>query len=245
MKQAIRLFFIAPLCLLLLTEVFHACKNIDAASLPDAVSYNYDIRPILSDKCFNCHGPDANKREAGLRLDIASDAYQALKEHPDKHALVPGKPDQSELFLRISTTDTSLQMPLASSGLPRLTDHEIALIRKWISQGAKYEKHWAFTVPVKQKLPEVSDTKWPVNEIDYFILKKMEDRGIAPNEVSDKERLMKRVCMDLTGILPTPEETQRFVQDADPKAYEHLVDRLMAQPQYGEKMAISWMDIAR
>ncbi len=245
MKQAIRLFFIAPLCLLLLTEVFHACKNTDASGMPDAVSYNYDIRPILSDKCFNCHGPDARKREAGLRLDIAADAYKALQEHPDKHALVPGKPDQSELFIRISTTDTSLQMPLASSLLPRLTEHEIALIRKWISQGAKYEKHWAFVAPVKQPLPKVSDTKWPVNEIDYFILKKMEDKGIKPNEAADKERLMKRVCMDLTGILPTPEETQHFVNDADPKAYEKLVDRLIAQPQYGEKMAISWMDIAR
>lgn len=244
MKQVIRLLFIGPLCFFGLIDLFYSCKQREA-DLPDVISYNYDVRPILSDKCFNCHGPDAGKREAGLRLDIAEEAYKALQEHPDKHALVPGKPDQSELFIRISSTDTALQMPKVSSGLPRLTPAEISIIRKWISQGAKYEKHWAFVLPQKQPLPAVKNSQWPLNEIDYFILQKMEQHGLQPNEEADKERLMKRVCMDMTGILPTPEETKQFAADTDPKAYEKLVDRLMAQPQYGEKMAISWLDIAR
>ena len=244
MKQLIRLLLIGPICVFAIADLFYACKQSKDA-VPDTISYNYDVRPILSDKCFNCHGPDANKREAGLRLDIEEEAYKALKEHPAKHAIVPGNPDQSELFIRISTTDTALQMPLASSRLPRLTEKEIAIIRKWISQGAHYEKHWAFVPPKKLPVPEVENSKWPVNEIDHFILQKMEDHGLQPNEQADKERLMKRVCMDLTGILPTPEETQQFVNDTDPKAYDKLVDRLMAQPQYGEKMAISWLDVSR
>jgi hypothetical protein len=244
MKKVIRWLLAGIFCCIGLTEVLYSCKQSETA-LPDTISYNYDVRPILSDKCFNCHGPDANKREAGLRLDIAAEAYKALQEHPDKHAIVPGKPDQSELFVRISTTDTALMMPKVSSKLPHLTEREISIIRKWISQGAKYEKHWAFVMPEKRPVPEKGNSKWPVNEIDHFILQKMEEHGLEPNEEADKERLMKRVCMDLTGILPTPQEMQQFLADNDPKAYEKLVDRLMAQPQYGEKMAISWLDIAR
>jgi hypothetical protein len=244
MKHVIRLLFIGPICFFGLVDLFYACKQRDNV-VPDSVSYNYDVRPILSDKCFNCHGPDANKRQAGLRLDIAEEAYKALQEHPNKHAIIPGKPEQSELFIRISTTDTALQMPLASSRLPHLTEREIGVIRKWISQGARYEKHWAFVVPQKQAVPQNNNSQWAVNEIDHFILQKMEQHGLQPNEEADKERLMKRVCMDLTGILPTPDETQKFVNDADPKAYEKLLDRLMTLPQYGEKMAISWLDISR
>ena len=136
-------------------------------------------------------------------------------------------------------------MPLASKNLPRLNEREVAIIKKWIDQGAVYEPHWAFVVPKKQAIPEVKNKQWPINEIDFFILKKMEEKGLEPNEQASKERLAKRVYMDLVGILPTPQEMQLFVNDTDPKAYEKLVDRLMAQPQYGERMAISWMDIAR
>ena len=227
--------------------LLNACSNAAMAdnAIPDVISYNYDVRPILSDKCFNCHGPDAQKREAGLRLDIASEAYKALQEHPQKHALVPGKPETSELFVRITTTDTSLLMPKVSSKLPRLSEHEVAILKKWIAQGAKYEPHWAFVVPQKAPLPAVEDKSWPVNEIDYFILSKMERQGLSPNETADKERLLKRVCMDLTGILPTPEQTAAFVKDASANAYEQQVDRLLQLPQFGEKMAIGWMDLAR
>ena len=227
--------------------LLNACSNAAMAdnAIPDVISYNYDVRPILSDKCFNCHGPDAQKREAGLRLDIASEAYKALQEHPQKHALVPGKPETSELFVRITTTDTSLLMPKVSSKLPRLSEHEVAILKKWIAQGAKYEPHWAFVVPQKAPLPAVNEKSWPVNEIDYFILSKMERQGLSPNETADKERLLKRVCMDLTGILPTPEQTAAFVKDASANAYEQQVDRLLQLPQFGEKMAIGWMDLAR
>lgn len=227
--------------------LLNACSNAAMAdnAIPDVISYNYDVRPILSDKCFNCHGPDAQKREAGLRLDIASEAYKALQEHPQQHALVPGKPEVSELFARITTTDTSLLMPKVSSKLPRLSEHEVAILKKWIEQGAKYEPHWAFVLPQKASLPTVEDKSWPINEIDYFVLNKMELQGLSPNETADKERLLKRVCMDLTGILPTPEQTAAFVKDASANAYEQQVDRLLQLPQFGEKMAIGWMDLAR
>lgn len=247
MKNSTRLHLMAQLCLSILLIFLLSCshKSNLKEAIPEIISYNYDVRPILSDRCFNCHGPDAGKREAGLRLDIPAEAYKALQEHPTKHALVPGKPEQSELFRRITSKDTSLQMPLASKNLPRLSEREVAIIKKWIEQGAVYEPHWAFVVPKKQAIPEVKNKQWPINEIDFFILKKMEEKGLEPNEQASKERLAKRVYMDIVGILPTPQEMQLFVNDTDPKAYEKLVDRLMAQPQYGERMAISWMDIAR
>ncbi|MCX6205858.1 MAG: hypothetical protein NTZ19_06370, partial [Bacteroidetes bacterium] len=124
-------------------------KNLQEEAIPDQVSYNYDVRPILSDKCFNCHGPDARKREAGLRLDLASEAFKALQDHPTKHSLVAGNPQQSELFIRVSSKDTSILMPKPSSRLPRLTERELAIIKKWILQGAVYEPHWAFVAPKK------------------------------------------------------------------------------------------------
>lgn len=236
----ILLLFIGSICAF-------SCKNKTQQdeAIPDQVSYNYDVRPILSDKCFNCHGPDARKREAGLRLDLASEAFKALQDHPTKHSLVAGKPEQSELYLRVSTKDTSLLMPKPSSRLPRLTDRELVIIKKWISQGAVYEPHWAFVAPKKKSLPAVNQKQWPINEIDYFILKKMEDKGLEPNEIAEKERLVKRAYMDLVGILPNPAETESFVNDKDPKAYSLLIDRLLNMPQYGERMAINWLDVAR
>ena len=209
------------------------------------MSYNYDIRPILSDKCFNCHGPDANKREAGLRLDLGAEAFKALQEHPSKHAIVPGKPEQSELYLRITSKDTGFQMPSIKSRLPRLTQHETDLIKKWIEQGAKYEPHWAFVAPVKPELPKIDDKSWVINELDYFVLAKMESKGLSPNPMADKERLLKRAYIDLIGLLPSPKETEQFLGNADPKAYEKTIDQLLARPQFGEKMAIGWLDIAR
>lgn len=240
--------YVQPLLgLILLACSLSSCKNQDNANaaLPDLVSYNYDIRPILSDKCYNCHGPDASKREAGLRLDIAAETFKPLKEHPDKYAIVPGKPEQSELFQRISSIDTSLQMPSIKSRLPHLTKREIALVRKWIEQGAVFEKHWAFVMPIKRPLPNVSNKNWPINELDFFMLEKMEEKSLEPNETADPARLVKRLYTDLTGILPTPIETNAFINSKDPKAYELLVDKLLALPQYGEKMAISWLDISR
>ena len=211
----------------------------------ELISYNFQIRPIFSDKCFKCHGPDANKREAGLRLDIAEEAYKALKEHPRAHAIVPGNPDLSELFVRVSSSDTSIQMPPPESHLPSLTEPEIALIKKWIQQGAKYEPHWAFVAPKKPAVPKVSNAKWCKNEIDYFVLQQLEKRNLEPNEEADKERLLKRVSFDITGLPPTPDQTDRFLADNSPGAYEKIVDELLKETSYGERMAIPWMDIAR
>lgn len=215
-----------------------------AGGLPEVVDYNFHIRPILSDKCFACHGPDANKRKAGLRLDIADSAYKVLQETPGAHALVPGNPALSEVFRRISSTDTAVRMPPPSANMP-LSAHDIALIEKWIKQGAKYKPHWAFVPPVKVPLPDVPDQSWCRNEIDRFVLRKMDSYGLSPNPVADPQRLLKRLCLDLTGLPPSIPLMDRFLADTSAAGYERMVDTLLAQPAYGEKMAVHWMDLAR
>lgn len=212
--------------------------------MPDEVDYNFHIRPILSDNCFKCHGPDANKREANLRLDIEASAYAALKEHPTLHALVPGDPLKSAVWLRISSKDTAEVMPPVDSNL-KLTEHQVALIEKWIKQGAKYKPHWAFMAPQLPKLPEIDDEDWPRNDIDRFILAKMAENGLEPNPEADKERLLKRVSLDLTGLPPSLDLQDRFRNDNSENAYEKVVDELLKSPHYGEKMAIQWLDVAR
>jgi len=212
--------------------------------IPDKISYNFDIRPILSDKCFTCHGPDGNKREAGLRLDNEESAYQALKDNPEAHALVPGKPNLSEVFMRISSKDTMIMMPPPSSNL-KLSSHEIKLIKKWIDQGAKYETHWSFIKPKKSTLPKPVDPEWVKNEIDYFILSKLEQRGLSPNPEAGKEFLLKRLSLDLTGLPPGLDLMNAFLADNTSSAYEKVVDQLMKSPAYGEKMALHWLDVAR
>lgn len=228
--------------------LFPSCENdggeIENKKIPDQVSYNFHIRPILSDNCFACHGPDANKREAGLRLDIEAEAYKVLKETPGAHGWVPGKPKESEAYRRLVSEDPSFMMPPPESNL-KLTDREIRLIEKWIRQGAKYEKHWAFVPPKKSEIPKVDVEEWPKNEVDYFILSKLEESGLKPNEEADKEALLKRVSLDLTGLPPTLEMMDAFLADKSSDAYTKAVDRLLASPAYGEKMAVYWMDIAR
>jgi hypothetical protein len=218
--------------------------NIIAQNIPETIDFNYHIRPILSDRCFKCHGPDANKREAELRLDTEEGAFKALKDNPAGHVIIPGNPLQSELYLRVSSKDTSYLMPPPSSNL-KLSDFEIKLIEKWIRQGAKFKKHWAFIAPQLPQLPKVDDKKWVKNEIDYFILSKLESYGLSPNEEADKERLLKRASLDITGLPPPVEMQDKFLKDDSPDAYEKMVDELLANPHYGEKMAIYWMDVAR
>lgn len=213
--------------------------------LPDVVSYNFHIRPILSDKCFKCHGPDVSKQEAGLRLDYARFAYAPLTEMKGAFAIVPGKPEQSELFKRISSTDSSYQMPIPESHLGALSPYQVKLFEKWIKQGAHYERHWAFTKPKKNALPKIEDKAWTKNEIDYFILKKQEEIGLKHNSEADKERLLKRVSLDLTGLPPSEELMNKFMGNKDPDAYAAIVDELLNSPQYGEKMAVHWLDVAR
>lgn len=244
-----RLFYLKLTVALFFLATIQACRQSAGDQhaenqLPEKISYNFHIRPILSDNCYACHGPDANKREAGLRLDIADSAYKALEENPAAHALVPGKPKSSEAYLRISSKDKEQMMPPPESDL-KLTAHEIKLIEKWIKQGAKYEPHWAFVVPEDQDLPQVKNKEWVKNEIDYFIAHKQEQQRIAPNEEADKERLLKRVSFDLTGLPPSLEMMDRFLADSSANAYEHIVDELLQRAAYGERMAVHWMDIAR
>jgi hypothetical protein len=243
MKKLTIILLIVSSCITL--TYYSSCSLKKEEEYADKVSFNFQVRPILSDKCFNCHGPDANKRQAGLRLDIESEAYKALKEHPRAHAIVPGDPDASELFVRISSTDTAIRMPPPSSNIPPMTEEEIAIIKKWIKQGAKYEPHWAFISPVKKPVPSVKNKEWVKNEIDHFILQKLQQKDLTPNKEADKERLLKRLTLDLTGLLPTMEETEAFLNDNSESAYEKQVDRLLAVPAYGERMALPWLDVAR
>jgi hypothetical protein len=219
-------------------------NTVRKAASDEQVSYNFNIRPILSDKCYACHGPDAKKREAGLRLDMAESAYAKLKDGKGV-AIFPGKPEQSELYKRITSIDPQYQMPTPESHLGLLNETEISLVRRWIEQGAKYEKHWAFSSPMLPKIPEVDKKDWPKNEIDFFVLDKMEVQGLAPNDIADKSHLLKRIALDLTGLPPTLELQNKFEADKSDKAYEKIVDELLAQKTYGEKMAVHWLDVAR
>jgi hypothetical protein len=212
--------------------------------IPEVVDFNYHVRPILSDRCFKCHGPDANKRQADLRLDTEEGAFAALKDNPQSHAIVPGHPELSEVFQRIINKDTSMIMPPVTANL-ELTQVEIQIIEKWIKQGAKYKPHWAFILPKKTALPEVHKKNWVKSPIDQFVLAKMEEHGLTPNAEADKERLLKRLSLDITGLLPDVGIQDKYLKDESPQAYERVVDELLKSTHYGEKMAISWLDLAR
>jgi len=214
--------------------------SIDLAN-SDQVSYNFHIRPILSDKCFACHGPDANKREADLRLDTEEGAFKGLKESPGMFALVAGKPDQSAVYHRIVSEDPGELMPPPESNL-KLTPEEIGLLKKWIEQGAKYEPHWAF---LKVEKPAVPQSEWGTNEIDAFILKKMQSKKLRPNPEAKPHELIKRASLDLTGLPPSPAILDKYANFSGQNTYEKLVEELLAQPAFGEKLGVLWMDISR
>jgi hypothetical protein len=209
------------------------------ASEPAAVplDFNRDIRPILSENCFYCHGQDGNKREADLRLDDREAAIHA-------GAIVPGDPGASVLLERIHSTDADVVMPPPSSNR-RLSDDQKKLLDRWIKEGAVYTPHWAFVPPVRPQPPEAKHAAWAKNDIDRFVLAKLEHAGLKPSPEADRATLIRRLHADLVGLPPTPEEVDAFVADPDPQAYEKLVDRLLASPHYGERMALSWLDAAR
>lgn len=207
----------------------------------DQISYNFHIRPILSDKCFACHGPDANKREADLRLDTEEGAFNGLKETPGKFALVAGEPEQSEVYHRILSPDPAELMPPPESNLS-LTAEEITLITRWIEQGAKYEPHWAF---LKVEKPAVPKTDWGTNEIDAFTFRKMKAKNLEPNPEAKPHELIKRASLDLTGLPPTPQLLDKYSDFSDENSYEKLLDELISQPAFGEKLGILWLDISR
>ncbi|MCA9058169.1 MAG: DUF1553 domain-containing protein [Planctomycetaceae bacterium] len=205
------------------------------------ISFNRQIRPILADKCFHCHGPDAQHREADLRLDQEDSAKQ---ERDDHHIIIAGDPDHSELVGRILSEDTDLKMPPADSGRS-LSSAEKQLLQEWIRQGALWEDHWAF-VPVRRpSLPTVKHSEWPKNSIDAFVLARLEAAGLEPAAEAGRETWLRRVSLDLTGLPPTIDELDRFLADNSLTAYETVVDRLLASPRYGEHMAVTWLDAAR
>lgn len=212
------------------------------ADLPDQVRFNRDIRPILSNNCFYCHGPDEKHREAKLRLDTKEGAAANLD---GMSAVVPGRPDKSELLERIVSDDPDELMPPPKSKKPKLSAHDVALLRKWIEQGAEYEGHWAFLPLAKTDPPPMKKSGWARNGIDQFILARLEQEGIAPSPEADRVTLCRRVYLDLTGLLPSPEEVAAFLKDPAPDAYEQLVDRLLASPHYGERWGRHWLDQAR
>ncbi len=205
------------------------------------IRFNRDVRPILSDKCFYCHGPDSNKREADFRLDVEAEAKKKLSEG---FALVPGHPEKSQLFERISSHDEDEIMPPADSG-KKLSSKEIETLKKWIEQGAVYEPHWCFIPPSEPKIPQVKNQGWVKNKIDNFILEKIEGSPFTVSPRADKATLLRRLSFDLTGLPPTEKEREEFLKDNSPHAYEKVVDRLLASPHYGERLAIYWLDLVR
>jgi hypothetical protein len=227
-----------------LADVVRPVNAAGKATAPTTINFNKQIRPILSDRCFKCHGPDINKRISGLRLDKQVEAFGPLPKHPNQHAFVPGHPEQSLAYLRIISGDASEVMPPPAAHL-KVDAQEKALIKQWIMEGAHWQEHWAFVKPARLDPPEVVNKAWPRNEIDHFILARLEQEGVQPSPEADKATLIRRVSLDLTGIPPTPAEVDAFVADQSANAYEKVVDRLLASPRYGEQMAAPWLDYAR
>jgi hypothetical protein len=210
----------------------------------DAIDYNWHVRPILSENCFKCHGPDPSSREAGLRLDLRDFAVAELPETPGKHAIVPGSANGSELARRIRAANVDERMPPESSH-KTLSAQQIAILEQWIENGAEYQPHWAFIAPQRPAVPNLTDGDAARNEIDRFVVARLQREGLTPASEADRETLINRVTLTLTGLPPTLADVDAFVADAAPDAYERLVDRLLASSAYAEHMAGYWLDLAR
>ncbi|MFM8891653.1 MAG: DUF1549 domain-containing protein, partial [Planctomycetia bacterium] len=206
------------------------------------VDFNRDVRPILSDRCFTCHGPDAEQRQAGLRLDDRRLAVAVLESGAT--ALVPGDPAASAILARITSTDPDTVMPPPRINKPILPA-EAEILRRWIAEGAEYRGHWAFERVERPAVPEVGDASWVRTPIDRFIRARLEQEGLAPNAEADRVTLARRVALDLTGLPPVPADVDAFLADRSSEAYERYVDHLLSSPHYGERMAIEWLDASR
>ena len=207
----------------------------------ERLSFDRDIRPILSDKCYACHGPDPAQRQAELRLDTKEGAFSAPSGYP---IIVPGEPENSELVARITHADVEQRMPPQSSNR-QPTQEQIDTLIRWITEGAEWEEHWVYELPERVELPTVQNSAWVRNPIDRFILGRLEAEGLETAEEADKRTLIRRLNFDLTGLLPQPAEVEQFLRDERPGAYEELVNRLLSKPQYGERMAMYWLDLVR
>jgi len=209
---------------------------------PGPIDFNRDIRPILSDNCFACHGPDEGQRKAKLRLDTRDGAIAKLRG--GGHAIISGKSSDSELLRRILTDDAEERMPPPKTN-KKITPAQVALLKRWIDEGAAYSQHWAFVAPKRPALPAVKNQTWGRNALDRFILARLEKDGLQPAPEADRATLIRRLALDLTGLPPTLNEIDTFLNDKKPNAYERLVERYLASPHYGERMAVDWLDAAR
>ena len=207
----------------------------------DKVDFNRDIRSLLSNNCLMCHGPDEEERAAGLRLDTEDGSREDLGGYA---AIKPGDAENSELLTRITTDDEDLRMPPEGKGR-QLTKSEIELVRRWINQGGNYAKHWSYEVPVRPTLPQVKQSQWPGNEIDRFVLAKLESQGLTPSPPADRLAIARRLALDLTGLPPTWDEATAFANDQRDNAYELYVDKLLAKQSFGERWGRVWLDLAR
>jgi len=217
------------------------CTVAADAPIPAVIEFNRDIRPILSENCYACHGPDGHKREAELRLDTEAGLFGAGAK---KQPVIPGKVTESELIKRITSSAADQLMPPADSG-KTLSPRDIAVVKKWVEQGAKWQGHWAFIVPTRSVPPAVTEPGFTRNEIDQFILARLQGAGLKHVPEADRTTLIRRLSFDLTGLPPTIDEVDRFVADTSPDAYEKLVDRILESPHYGERMALYWLDLVR
>ena len=220
-------------------------KEVEIAfnNLPESIDFNFHVKPILSDRCYSCHGPDENTRKAGFRLDIEENAFAKLSN--GKYAFVPGNALQSESVYRILNSDPEIKMPPPDSHLS-LNAEEKAIIIKWIQQGALWKDHWAFISPEKPDIPILNNKTWPSNnEVDKFVQEQLSIKSIEPSHEANKERLLRRITMDLTGLPPTIPEIDAFLSDTSVNAYEKVVDRLLDTDAYAERMAVDWMDVSR
>ncbi|MGB0993985.1 MAG: DUF1549 domain-containing protein, partial [Akkermansiaceae bacterium] len=229
--------------LLLITSTLPAL-SIGISADAEPLSYNRDIRPMLSDKCFHCHGPDKATRKPKsdpLRLDSIEGATQ---DQGGYAAIVPGKPEESELVLRIFAKDEDDLMPPPDSHRT-LTQKQKEMLRQWIKEGAKYEHHWAFVPPKKAPIPPTAGAVWPTNEIDHFVLTRLTKEKLQPTSAADKNTLLRRATLALTGLQPTPQELTNFLSDKSPDAYSKMLDRILSSQRYGEHMAYGWIEAAR
>jgi hypothetical protein len=206
------------------------------------VDFNRDIRPILSENCYKCHGPDDGARKAKLRFDIRAEALKPAKS--GEIPIVPGSLEKSQLVSRITASDADDRMPPIKSG-KTLSPTQIDLLKRWVAEGAPYATHWSYVKPTRPALPQVKRASWPQNPIDRFILARLEREGLKPSLAADRYTMIRRLSLDLTGLPPTPDEVDRFVKDKSPRAYEELVDRLLKKPAFGEHWARMWLDLAR
>jgi hypothetical protein len=221
-----------------------AAETTQPDALPQTIEFNRDIRPILSDKCFKCHGPGI--QQANLRFDLEEPAKQQL--NGGRIAIVPGDPANSLLIQRVIAANPIVRMPKSQGGAAPgepLNEREIMLLRRWIEQGAPWQKHWAFIPPIRPALPKVNDANWVRNPIDAFVLHRLENQGLKPSPEADRATLLRRVTLDLTGLPPTPAELDAFLADTSTNAYEKVVDRLLQSQAYGERMTFPWLEAAR